>query len=163
MKFIDDKYETDVKVNGNELSGTIKLRNNNTTSYQASGRFHDMNCNFCGRANRISLELIKAQKEFDNFMKKSLAQNRALDEVTANQPTIVDFRCGACGMPLANTFVPVNDTSSSSSFGKAEIYSDREYAQHLQSITESWQKKPINRVSKDFIANKLQEAEKTNK
>lgn len=162
MKFIDEKYETDVKVNGNELSGTIKLRNNNT-SYQASGRFHDMNCNFCGRANRISLELIKAQKEFDNFMKRSLAQNRALDEVTANQPTIVDFRCGACGMPLANTFVPATDTSSSGSFGKAEIYSDREYAQHLQSITESWQKKPINRVSKDFIANKLQEAEKTNK
>ena len=161
MKFIDDKYETDVKVNGNELSGTIKLRNNNTTSYQASGRFHDMNCNFCGRANRISLELIKAQKEFDNFMKKSLAQQGALDEITSNQPTIVDFRCGACGMPLANTFAPSDDTSTG--WGKAEIYSDKEYSQHLLSLTDSWQKKPINRVSKDFIANKLEEAEKERK
>lgn len=158
MKLKDAKYEGEINFNGKELTGRIGLRSDNQTSYQASGRFHDMNCNFCGRANRISLQLIKAQKEFDNFMKKSLAQQGALDEITANQPTIVDFRCGACGMPLANTFAPSDDTSTG--WGKAEIYSDKEYSQHLQSVTDSWQKKPINRVSKDFIANKLEEAEK---
>lgn len=158
MKLKDAKYEGEINFNGKELTGRIGLRSDNQTSYQASGRFHDMNCNFCGRANRISLQLIKAQKEFDNFMKKSLAQQGALDDITANQPTIVDFRCGACGMPLANTFAPSDDTSTG--WGKAEIYSDKEYSQHLQSVTDSWQKKPINRVSKDFIANKLEEAEK---
>lgn len=159
MKLKDAKYEGEINFNGKELTGRIGLRSDNQTSYQASGRFHDMKCNFCGRANRISLELIKAQKEFDTFMRHSLAQQGALDEITANQPTIVDFRCGACNMPLANTFVPNDDTSSSNSFGKAEIYSDKEYASHLESLVDSWSNKPIKRVSKEFIANKLKEAE----
>ena len=62
-------------------------------------------------------------------------------------------------MPLANTFVPNRGTSSSNSFGKAEIYSDKEYASHLESLVDSWSNKPIKRVSKEFIANKLKEAE----
>lgn len=154
----DKKYNGEINFDGKTLSGRIGIKNN-ATSYKAAGRFHDIKCNFCGRANRISLELIKAQKEFDDFMRKSLAQNGALDEITANQPTIVDFRCGACNMPLANTFVPRDDTSSSNSFGKAEIYTDTEYAKHVGSIVDSWSNKPINRVNKDFISNKLEQAE----
>lgn len=134
---------------GLKFSGMGLLYNDNSFNIQTSsksGKYHFVTCPYCLTPNKISLETIKEKKEIDDSIKKEKFKKGILDEFHANRAHYLSFVCGRCKRKLSTT---ITDDKSS------DIYTNKEYNNEVQSITDSMANKKFKTNNQESIRKML--------
>lgn len=120
----------------------------NIQTSNKSGKYHYVKCPYCNVMNKISLEQIKAKKEFDDFVKQEAYRNKTLTEQRAIRPSFASFYCGnqKCQQKLTTTITDGKDSM---------IYTNMEYNKEVTSLADSLSRKQVQRTSKESLGRML--------
>lgn len=115
----------------------VNIQTNNT-----GGKFHIIDCKWCGAKNKIALEIIKQRLEQEMKSQKAKLNDRQVSEedkyIDHIKGSMCSFRCGKCNMPISTTISHKN----------IDIYSTTEYHSEVKKVVDNIE----NRVKKGQVS-----------
>lgn len=110
----------------------------NIQTSNAGGKYHIIDCKFCGTKNKIALEIIKQRLEQEMKVQKAKLGDRIISEedkyIDHIKGSMCSFRCGKCNMPISTTI----------SHKDIDIYSTNEYHNEVKKIVDNIENKVKN-------------------